>query len=390
MALTAKTSEILRKIRSMKKVLVIFGTRPEAIKLAPVINELRKLTESFEVKICVTGQHREMLHQVLQLFELTPDFDLKIMKEGQTLEDVVAQSMLGIRDVLKESPADVLLVQGDTATTMAGSLVGYFNKVQVAHVEAGLRTGNIYSPWPEEANRRIVGVVANWHFAATEGARANLLAEGVQSESILVTGNTVIDSLLLVRSKIESDASLNHALYEKFSYIEKNKKLVLVTNHRRENFGGGIENVLHAIARLADHFPELQFVFPVHPNPNILEPAKEILSSRSSIHLIEPLDYVSFVYLMGRSYLIITDSGGIQEEAPALSKPVVLTRNTTERQEAVNSGTVKMVGTDPNAVFNAVALLLTDDREYERMSECSNPYGDGNAAKKIADFLRHL
>lgn len=370
----------------MKKVLTIFGTRPEAIKMAPLVKALDGCAE-IESKVCVTGQHREMLDQVLQLFEISPDFDLNIMKSGQDLTDVTVAILTKLREVFSSYQPDIILVHGDTATTFASSLAAYYQQIKVGHIEAGLRTGNIYSPWPEEANRCLTGVLTNYHFAPTTTAEDNLLRENKSAESIVVTGNTVIDALLSVVEKLESSESLQAEFAEQFSYLLPERKLVLVTGHRRENFGGGFERICQAIREIALNHPEVDVVYPVHLNPNVQEPVKRLLSDIENVRLIEPLDYLPFVYLMNRSHLILTDSGGIQEEAPSLRKPVLVMRDTTERPEAVAAGTVKLVGTDVELITQQVDRLLNDKEEYEKMSLAHNPYGDGKASERIVEFL---
>lgn len=370
----------------MKKILTIFGTRPEAIKMAPLVKALDGCSE-FESKVCVTGQHREMLDQVLKLFKITPDFDLNIMKSGQDLTDVTVSILTQLRDVFNTYKPDVILVHGDTATTFASSLAAYYQQIKVGHVEAGLRTGNIYSPWPEEANRCLTGVIANYHFAPTATAENNLLRENKSSEDICVTGNTVIDALLLVVEALEASSTLQEKFAEQFSYLSAERKLVLVTGHRRENFGGGFERICQAIREIALNHPDVDIVYPVHLNPNVQDPVKRLLSDIGNVYLIEPLDYLPFVYLMNRSYLILTDSGGIQEEAPSLRKPVLVMRDTTERPEAVEAGTVKLVGTDVDLITQSVNKLISDKSEYEKMSLAHNPYGDGKASQKIIEFL---
>ncbi|MDE1335114.1 non-hydrolyzing UDP-N-acetylglucosamine 2-epimerase [Vibrio aestuarianus] len=370
-----------------KKILTVFGTRPEAIKMAPLVHALAE-DDRFEAKCCVTAQHREMLDQVLELFEITPDYDLHLMKVGQTLNDVTARIVQELKPVLEEFKPDVVLVHGDTATTFAASLAAYYEQIEVGHVEAGLRTGNIYSPWPEEANRRLTGVLTKYHFAPTETSKENLLRENFAPDDICVTGNTVIDALLMVKDKIESDSALNATLAAQFSFLDDSKKLILVTGHRRESFGGGFERICEALAITAKQHPEVQIIYPMHMNPNVREPVNRILSDISNVHLIEPQQYLPFVYLMKKSNIILTDSGGIQEEAPSLGKPVLVMRDTTERPEAVEAGTVKLVGTDVNSIVSNIHLLLTDKCEYEKMSYAHNPYGDGKACKRILEFIQ--
>ncbi|MDK2603643.1 UDP-N-acetylglucosamine 2-epimerase (non-hydrolyzing) [Vibrio vulnificus] len=371
---------------SKKKVLTVFGTRPEAIKMAPLVHALAA-DERFEAKCCVTAQHREMLDQVLELFEITPDYDLNLMKAGQSLNDVTARILLELKPVLQEFKPDVVLVHGDTATTFAASLAAYYEQIEVGHVEAGLRTGNIYSPWPEEANRKLTGALTKYHFAPTETSQQNLLQENYSEENIFVTGNTVIDALLMVKEKIEQDADLKATLAAQFPYLDENKKLILVTGHRRESFGGGFERICEALAQTAKQHPEVQILYPMHLNPNVREPVNRILSSVENVLLIEPQQYLPFIYLMDRAHIILTDSGGIQEEAPSLGKPVLVMRDTTERPEAVAAGTVKLVGTDVEKIVSNLNSLLTDSEAYQAMSFAHNPYGDGKACQRILDSL---
>ncbi|MDR7119297.1 non-hydrolyzing UDP-N-acetylglucosamine 2-epimerase [Rheinheimera soli] len=370
------------------KVLTVFGTRPEAIKMAPLVKSLSE-DSYFESKVCVTGQHRQMLDQVLQLFDITPDYDLAIMKPGQDLTDVTTAILLGLKPILQTYQPDIVLVHGDTATTFATSLAAYYHQIPVGHVEAGLRTGDLYSPWPEEANRKLTGALAQLHFAPTEQSAKNLLAESVLSSRICVTGNTVIDALLNVVEKLSTD-NLATEFAENFNFIDQNKKLVLVTGHRRESFGGGFERICQALADTAIAFPDCQIVYPVHLNPNVQEPVNRLLAGIDNIYLISPLDYLPFVYLMNRSYLILTDSGGIQEEAPSLGKPVLVMRDTTERPEAITAGTVKLVGTDPLIIKSALTELLTSSEAYEAMSFAHNPYGDGKACSRIITSLKNF
>jgi len=367
------------------KVLIVFGTRPEAIKMAPVVHAFSK-AEGVEVKVCVTAQHRQMLDQVLALFNILPDFDLDLMRPGQDLTDITSSVLLGMRAVLKSWRPDWVLVHGDTTTTLATSLAAYYERIAVGHVEAGLRTGNIYSPWPEEINRRIAGTIATLHFAPTETAKKNLLREGVANSSIIVTGNTVIDALKSTSQKIVKDIKLEKNLSHLFSFLDKSKKLILVTGHRRENFGEGFLSIcaaLHEISKRND----LQIIYPLHLNPNVQEPVRHFLSNNPNIYLIEPQEYLPFVFLMNQAYLILTDSGGIQEEAPSLGKPVLVMRDTTERPEAVLAGTVKLVGTKKEKIISEVNKLLDSTHEYKKMSTANNPYGDGNAAKIIIASL---
>nr|UKE85379.1 UDP-N-acetylglucosamine 2-epimerase (non-hydrolyzing) [Pectobacterium sp. PL152] len=369
------------------KVLTVFGTRPEAIKMAPLVHALAQ-DGAFESKICVTAQHREMLDQVLRLFDITPDYDLDIMRPGQGLSEISCRILSGLEPVMAEFKPDLVLVHGDTTTTLATSLAAFYQRIPVGHVEAGLRTGNLYSPWPEEANRKLTGHLAMYHFAPTENSRQNLLREHLSERHIFVTGNTVIDALFWVRDRILGDATLRHSLDEKYAFLDDNKKLILVTGHRRESFGGGFERICSALADIARRHPEVQIVYPVHLNPNVSEPVNRILSGIDNVMLIAPQDYLPFVYLMNRSYMILTDSGGIQEEAPSLGKPVLVMRDTTERPEAVEAGTVKLVGTDVASIVEAVSMLLTDDEAYQAMSRAHNPYGDGQACQRIVEALK--
>lgn len=369
-----------------KKVLTVFGTRPEAIKMAPLVHALAA-DERFEAKCCVTAQHREMLDQVLELFEITPDYDLNLMKAGQTLNEVTSRILLELKPVLQEFKPDVVLVHGDTATTFSASLAAYYEQIAVGHVEAGLRTGNIYSPWPEEANRKLTGALTKYHFAPTETSQQNLLQENYEAEDIFVTGNTVIDALLMVKEKIEQDADLKATLAAQFPYLDESKKLILVTGHRRESFGGGFERICEALAKTAKQHQDVQILYPMHLNPNVREPVNRILGSVENVLLIEPQQYLPFIYLMDRAHIILTDSGGIQEEAPSLGKPVLVMRDTTERPEAVVAGTVKLVGTDVETIVTNINNLLTDTSAYQAMSFAHNPYGDGKACLRILDSL---
>lgn len=369
------------------RVLTVFGTRPEAIKMAPVVTALQK-DDLFDARVCITAQHREMLDQVLALFKIEPDYDLNIMKQGQSLTDITSRILIELEQVISEWRPDIILVHGDTTTTLATSLAAFYQRVPVAHVEAGLRTGCLYSPWPEEANRKLTAVLASIHFAPTDKAKENLQKEGVHSDSIIVTGNTVIDALLEVVSYIEKESSFDDELKQYLPEFNPNNKLILITGHRRESFGQGFENICAAIEQLTNQFQDIEFVYPVHLNPNVLEPVKRNLGGLKRVHLIEPLDYLPFVSLMRRSYLILTDSGGIQEEAPSLGKPVIVMRNNTERPEAVAAGTVKLVGTSTESIVDEVRLLLSDDVEYKRMSAAHNPYGDGRASIRIVDCLK--
>jgi UDP-N-acetylglucosamine 2-epimerase (non-hydrolysing) len=375
------------------KVLLIFGTRPEAIKMAPVIKTLEK-EKLIESKICVTAQHREMLDQVLDFFEIRPDYDLNIMKKNQDLYDVTSNVLFGLKEILNDFKPDVVLVHGDTTTTFAASLAAFYQKIKIGHVEAGLRTYNLYSPWPEEANRELTGILANYHFAPTKSAKENLIKEGKNPENIIVTGNTVIDALFLALKKIEKNEKLKNNIInnikKQYPLIIKNKKIILVTGHRRENFGEGFLNICEALKEIAINNPEIDIVYPVHLNPNVQKPVKEILSDIRNVYLIEPLNYPEFVYLMKQSYFIITDSGGIQEEAPSLGKPVLVMRDTTERPEAVTAETVKLVGTDKEKIIKEAQKLIDNKKEYEKMSKAHNPYGDGRATARIVNFLKGL
>jgi len=371
----------------MKKVLLVFGTRPEAIKMAPLALKLQHYSQDFETRVCVTGQHRQMLDQVLELFSLKPDFDLNLMKPGQTLSDVTSGVLKGLEQVFEQWLPDVILVHGDTATTFAASLAAYYHKIKVGHVEAGLRTGDLYSPWPEEANRQLTGVLANYHFAPTQSSYDNLIKENVNPATIVVTGNTVIDALLQVKQKVEQDQTLIEQFQRQFSFLEKDKKLILVTGHRRENFGQGFLNICQALANLAKKYPDIQIVYPVHLNPNVQQPVNALLADIDNVYLIAPQDYLPFVYLMNRSYLILTDSGGIQEEAPSLGKPVLVMRDTTERPEAVQAGTVRLVGTEIAAIEQSVVELIENPDIYAEMAAAHNPYGDGTACQQIIQFL---
>lgn len=353
--------------------------------MAPVVNALRARPE-LDARVCVTAQHRQMLDQVLKLFSITPDFDLDLMRAGQDLTDITARALVGLREVFAQWRPDRVLVHGDTTTTMSAALAAYYARIPVGHVEAGLRTRNIYSPWPEEINRRMAGVIADVHFAPTPQAKQNLLNEAVAPGGIIVTGNTVIDALLWVVKELDANRGLRQQLDQQFAFLNPAKRLVLVTGHRRENFGGGFENICHALNRLADR-GDTEVVYPVHLNPNVQVPVRRILGGRPNVFLIEPLDYLPFVYLMNRSALILTDSGGIQEEAPTLGKPVLVMRDTTERPEAVAAGTVRLVGTSQERIFQEASLLLDDPRKYEEMSFSHNPYGDGTASQQICEWI---
>jgi len=357
----------------MKKILCVFGTRPEAIKMSPLVHAL-EADGRFDAKVCVTAQHREMLDQVLELFEIRPNFDLNIMKAGQTLNDVTAHILTGLKPILNDFKPDVVLVHGDTATTFATSLAAYYEKIKVGHIEAGLRTGNIYSPWPEEANRKLTSSITNYHFAPTEGSLNNLLKEGILEEKICVTGNTVIDALFWVREKLKQNTSLLNLLTSEYAFLDSKKKLILVTGHRRENFGISFEKICEALRRIVINNPDVQVLYPVHLNPNIQEPAYRLLNNLANVFLIEPQGYLQFCYLMDRASIILTDSGGIQEEAPSLGKPVLVMRDTTERPEAIDAGTVRLVGTDTEFIVSQVNMLLTNYDEYQKMSKAHNPY----------------
>lgn len=369
------------------KVLTVFGTRPEAIKMAPLVKALAS-AKGIEARTCVTGQHRQMLDQVLALFEIVPEYDLQVMQPRQTLAMVTSQILQGMQPVLEDFQPDLVLVHGDTATTFAATLAAFYEKIPVGHVEAGLRTGDLYSPWPEEANRCLTAQLAHWHFAPTQQTRENLLREGVPDTQIVVTGNTVIDALLMTENKLHKDQTLRQEQQQHFGFLRANARMVLITGHRRENFGGGFERICEAIALLARRHPDVDFVYPVHLNPQVREPVGRLLSGQNNIHLIEPQDYLPFVYLMGRSHIILTDSGGIQEEAPSLGKPVLVMRDTTERPEAVQAGTVKLVGTEIDAIFEGVHSLLTDNAMHHTMAVAHNPYGDGKACTRILRFLQ--
>lgn len=386
-------------IQLQKTILLVFGTRPEAIKMAPLVKEFQKQTEYFKTVVCVTGQHREMLDQVLSIFNIVPDYDLNIMKQGQDLYDVTSRVLLGMRDVLREVSPDVVLVHGDTTTSTAAALAAFYQQIPVGHVEAGLRTHNIYSPWPEEMNRLITSRIATYNFSPTPLSCENLLDEGISKRTILVTGNTVIDALYWVVDKIKNEENLNRELANeliKYGYdtarLKSGKKMVLITGHRRENFGDGFIHICSAIKHLIEKYPDVDFVYPMHLNPNVRRPIHEVfgedLSRLSNIFFIEPLEYLSFVFLMEKSAIVLTDSGGIQEEAPGLGKPVLVMRDTTERPEALEAGTVKLVGTNYEKIVCEVSMLLDDTSYFKKMSEAINPYGDGKACKKIVDFFK--
>lgn len=372
------------------KILTVFGTRPEAIKMAPLVKKLAE-QPGIESRVCVTAQHRQMLDQVLDLFDIVPDYDLDIMRPGQDLYSITTDILQGIAEVYRKFAPDCVLVHGDTTTTFAASLAAFYQRIPVGHVEAGLRTGDLYSPWPEEANRKLTSTLTRFHFAPTKEAKANLTRETVSASSIVVTGNTVIDALLSVKGKLDQEPELSGSLAARFPFLEADARMVLITGHRRENFGDGFERICSAIGTLAQRFPDAKFVYPVHLNPNVREPVQRILRGIDNVHLIEPLDYLPFVYLMTRAHLILTDSGGVQEEAPSLGKPVLVMRDTTERPEAVTAGTVRLVGTSEERIVDGVTLLMTDQAEYGRMSFAHNPYGDGLACERIvATLLREL
>jgi len=377
-----------------KKILIVFGTRPEAIKMIPVVKALEKKS-TFETKVCVTAQHREMLDQVLALFEIVPDYDLDVMKQGQDLYDITSSVLLGMKGVLLDFMPDIVLVHGDTTTTFATSLAAFYQRIKVGHIEAGLRTHNLYSPWPEEANRQITGVLADYHFAPTSTAKENLLREGKKESRIVVTGNTVIDALWLTLEKIKKDQVFQDEIIGKIESLIDNpafsiqhSRFILVTGHRRENFGEGFFNICQALKSIAANNPDIAIVYPVHLNPNVQKPVHELLSDVENIYLIEPLQYEAFVYLMSRSFFIITDSGGVQEEVPSLGKPVLVMRDTTERPEAVEAGTVKLVGSNKESIAKEAQKLLDDQGEYAKMSQAHNPYGDGKASKRVVEFLK--
>lgn len=383
----------------MKKIMLVFGTRPEAIKMAPLIKEFQKHPHLFQTVVCVTGQHREMLDQVLRIFDIHPDYDQNIMKQGQDLYDVTTHVLTGMRDVLKESRPDLVLVHGDTTTSTAAALAAFYQQIPVGHIEAGLRTHNIYSPWPEEMNRLITGRIASYHFSPTPLSRQNLLDEGIKEEAITVTGNTVIDALYMVVDKIKHDKSLDIQLevsLKKAGYdvkrLNEDRSLVLITGHRRENFGNGFIHMCQAIKTLTEKYPQVDFVYPMHLNPNVRQPIYEVFGAArlSNMFFIEPLEYLSFIYLMEKSTIVLTDSGGIQEEAPGLGKPVLVMRNTTERPEALEAGTVKLVGTDYHKILNEVSALLDEPEYYDRMSKAVNPYGDGEACKRIINTIQYV
>ena len=376
----------------MKNILIIFGTRPEAIKMAPLVKLLKK-AEGMNLKICVTAQHREMLDQVLTLFDIVPDFDLNLMKKGQDLYDITSKVLLGVRDVLKKFDPDLVLVHGDTTTTSAASLASFYERIRIGHIEAGLRTNDIYNPWPEEVNRQITGVIANYHFAPTSKAKENLLRESKEPDSIIVTGNTVIDALFLTLAKINNDKTLKEKVLNEINKaynLARNKKIILVTGHRRENFGKGLVEICEGLNTIAINNPDIDIIYPVHLNPNVQGPVNKLLSNIPNIFLISPFEYESFVYLMSLSFFIITDSGGVQEEAPSLGKPILVLRETTERPEAVEAGTVRLVGTDKIKIAFEAQQLIDNKASYQKMSQAHNPYGDGKAGEKIIDFIKKL
>ncbi|MCY6413487.1 UDP-N-acetylglucosamine 2-epimerase (non-hydrolyzing) [Acinetobacter sp. VNH17] len=377
----------------MKKVLIIFGTRPEAIKMAPLVKEFKRDCKNFETRVCVTAQHRQMLDQVLEIFDIVPEYDLNIMKTGQDLYDITANVLIGIRDVLGDFKPDIVFVHGDTSTTFSASLAAFYSKIKVGHIEAGLRTYDIYSPWPEEGNRQLTGVLANYHFAPTQQSEENLLKEGKNLSDIYVTGNTVIDALMHVLQRIDSQPELKVKIKAKISsqyQLDETRRVILVTGHRRENFGQGFINICEGLKEIAQKNPDVDIVYPVHLNPNVQKPASEILSGIENVYLIDPLQYEEFIYLMNQSYFIITDSGGIQEEAPSLGKPVLVMRDTTERPEAVIAGTVKLIGCNRQALVKEAETLLRDHDKYEAMSRAHNPYGDGKACERIVQVIQEL
>ncbi|MDL2264884.1 UDP-N-acetylglucosamine 2-epimerase (non-hydrolyzing) [Parabacteroides sp. OttesenSCG-928-G21] len=381
----------------MKKIMLVFGTRPEAIKMAPLVKEFQKYPENYETVVCVTGQHREMLDQVLNFFEIQPDYDLNIMKQGQDLYDITSRILIGMRDILKEAAPDLVLVHGDTTTSMATAMAAFYQLIPVGHVEAGLRTHNLYSPWPEEMNRQITDRISLYHFAPTSLSKENLIQEGIDGKHIVITGNTVIDALHVVTDKIQSDTQVEQVLKENIfdsgydiNRLNDGRRLILITGHRRENFGEGFLNICRAIKRLTELYPMVDFVYPMHLNPNVRKPIREIFGDEnmiSNMFFIEPLEYLQFVYLMGKSFAILTDSGGIQEEAPGLGKPVLVMRDTTERPEALEAGTVELVGTNYDLIVEKVSLLLDDESYYDSMSNAVNPYGDGMASMRIVKAI---
>ena len=377
----------------MKKILLVFGTRPEAIKMAPLVKEFQKDIINFETKVCVTAQHREMLDQVLDLFEIVPDYDLNLMKPEQNLYDITAKVLLGMKDVLLDFKPDLVLVHGDTSTSSITSLASFYQKIKIGHIEAGLRTHDIYSPFPEEANRQITGVLSTYHFAPTQGSEDNLIQENKSKESIIITGNTVIDALFLALNKIENNQILKNNIIKNINFqykINDTKQFILVTGHRRENHGQGFINICEALKEIALKNPTIDIVYPVHLNPNVQKPVHDILLNIDNIYLIDPLQYEQFIYMMDKSYFIITDSGGVQEEAPSLGKPVLVMRDTTERPEALDAGTVKLVGTDKETIIKEAQKILDDESEYNKMSKAHNPYGNGKACEKIIEFIKNI
>jgi UDP-N-acetylglucosamine 2-epimerase (non-hydrolysing) len=376
----------------MKKILLVFGTRPEAIKMAPLVKALQKDTAHFETKVCVTAQHRQMLDQVLEVFGIVPEYDLNIMSPGQDLYDITSRVLLGLRDVMKEFAPDIVLVHGDTTTSMAAALAAFYQQIKVGHVEAGLRTYNLQSPWPEELNRQLTDRMCDYYFAPTVRSRENLLKEQTDAKKIFVTGNTVIDALMMAVDMIDSNPAKQQALHDELQakgYTVGSRPYILVTGHRRENFGEGFLHICKAIKEIASEHPDMDIVYPVHLNPNVQKPVYQLLSHLKNVFLISPLDYLPFIFAMKHSRLLLTDSGGVQEEAPSLGKPVLVMRNTTERPEAVEAGTVKLVGTDYKTIVDNVNLLLTNEEMYRQMSETHNPYGDGHACERIIEQLRH-
>jgi UDP-N-acetylglucosamine 2-epimerase (non-hydrolysing) len=375
----------------MKKILIVFGTRPEAIKMAPLVKEFQKHADIFITKVCITAQHREMLDQVLSIFEIQPDYDLNIMRAGQDLYDITSRVILGMREVLNEYKPDLVLVHGDTTTSAVSALAAFYQQIPVGHVEAGLRTGNVYAPWPEEMNRMLTRCLTTYHFSPTETSKQNLLMENVQAENIIVTGNTVIDALNLILEKIRRNRKLHKEVLQhirsKGYEIKANKKLILITGHRRENFGDGFINICSAIKEIAHKYPDVDLLYPVHLNPNVQKPVYEILDGLPNVYLIEPLEYLPFIFVMERSFIILTDSGGIQEEAPSLGKPVLVMRDTTERPEAVEAGTVRLVGTNKGKIVDEITRLMEESAYYESMAKSHNPYGDGKAVSRIIQFL---
>jgi UDP-N-acetylglucosamine 2-epimerase (non-hydrolysing) len=375
----------------MKRILIVFGTRPEAIKMAPLVKGFEQHTHEFDTRVCITGQHREMLDQVLEIFNIKADYDLNIMKAGQDLYDITSRVLIGMRDVLKDFKPDLVMVHGDTTTSASAALAAFYQQVPVAHVEAGLRTGNVYAPWPEEMNRMITRCLTQFHYAPTETSRKNLLKENVNDDNIVVTGNTVIDALLYINNRIRGDVKLQEELklsLENKGYpVDDGKKFILITGHRRENFGEGFINICRAIQEVALKYPDIDLLYPVHLNPNVQKPVYEILDGIPNVFLVEPLEYLQFIYLMDKSFIVLTDSGGIQEEAPSLGKPVLVMRDTTERPEAVKAGTVKLVGTNRRKIVNAISDLIENKEVYDKMSRSHNPYGDGNAVERIIHHL---